>query len=121
MAFPTSLIASALLIATGNAMAAPSPGNCPDAILATEATSAALGPWEAVIDESKGGRTLEQIRVYTGHPREMGSLMPDNAIKRSGKLVSTWQLASPDARGGYWLGCAYRIRRHCSCDRFPQR
>lgn len=108
MIFLTSIIASALLMATGGAIAAPSPANCPASIVATETSSAVLGPWEVVIDESKGGRTLEQILVYSGHPRDMGSLMPDNSVKRNGKLVSTWQLTSPDARGGYWLGCAYR-------------
>jgi len=103
-----TLTASALVVLASNVIAAPTPGNCPASILANETMSSPSAPWVVVADESKGGRTLEQILVYTGHPRDMGSLAPDSSVKRNGKLVSTWLLTSPDQRGGYWIGCTYR-------------
>ena len=108
MRISTWMMSSALLVLANGATAASSPANCPASISASETISSAVAPWQIVADESKGGRTLEQILVYTGHPRDMGSLAPDSSVKRNGKLVSTWLLTAPDARGGHWLGCAYR-------------
>lgn len=103
-----SAVPCVLALLSFGASGAPVSIACPASIATSDAVVAAPAAWEVVVDESKGGRTLEQVLVFTGHPREMGSLKPDKSVPGKGKLVSTWLLSQPAERGGYWVGCAYR-------------
>ena len=51
-----------------------------------------------------GSQALIGASLYSGHPREMASLVPhqDRSV-RSGHRESTWEIS-----GEHWVGCAYR-------------
>ena len=84
------------------AQAAPLVLNCPATINVAASAQAPAG-WEAV--PSTQPLSFSHVSLFSGHPREMASLVPDTQ-RRSGKqLLSTWSL--PGGSDRYWLACSY--------------
>jgi hypothetical protein len=84
------------------AQAAPLVLSCP-ATVSVAASAQAPAGWEAV--PSTQPLSFSNVSLFSGHPREMASLVPDTQ-RRSGKqLLSTWNLPGGSER--YWLACGY--------------
>lgn len=49
---------------------------------------------------------FENAGIYSGHPREQASLVPDEQVGAK-KLTARWSLP-PNSQHAYWLGCSYR-------------
>jgi hypothetical protein len=98
--FPVGLFCAAFM--NPAAHAAPLVLNCP-ATVSVAASAQAPAGWEAV--PSTQPLSFNNIGLFSGHPREMASLVPDTQ-RRSGKqLLSAWRL--PGASERYWLACSY--------------
>lgn len=98
----TTLAAFGAAVMSLGAQAAPLTLQCP-AMVSTAVSAQAPAGWEAV--PSTQPNSFSGIGLYSGHPREMASLVPDKQSRKGGKLVSAW-----DLRGGsehYWLACGY--------------
>lgn len=79
--------------------------DCPREIKVTESVAVVDSSWSTTRNE--GGRyILDNVLVYWGHPRRMGTLIPDESIERNLRRVSTWNL---DASGKeeHWVACSY--------------
>lgn len=84
------------------AQAAPLVLNCP-ATVSVAASAQPPAGWEAV--PSAQPHAFNGIGLFSGHPREMASLVPDKQSRSGKQLVSTWSLPGGSER--YWLACGY--------------
>lgn len=82
--------------------AAPLVLTCPATLAVTEGAQAPAG-WEAV--GTSQPHPFNSISLFSGHPREMASLVPDKQSRSGKQLLSTWSLAGGSER--YWLACGY--------------
>lgn len=82
--------------------AAPLVLTCP-ATISVAASAQAPAGWEAVT--SSQPHPFHGIGVFSGHPREMASLVPDKQSRGGKRLLSAWSLAGGSDR--YWLACGY--------------
>lgn len=76
--------------------------SCP-ATISVAASAQAPAGWEAV--PSAQPSAFNSITLFSGHPREMASLVPDKQDRSGKQLVSTWKL--PGGTERYWLACGY--------------
>ncbi len=96
------------------AHAAPLVLSCP-ASLSVAASAQAPAGWEAV--PSTQPLSLNNISLFSGHPREMASLVPDSQRRRGKQLLSTWSLTGGSE--GYWLACGYAQTTVQAAQRLP--
>jgi hypothetical protein len=100
--FWLSLIPLGAAFTVLGARAAPLVLSCP-ATLSVAASAQVPAGWEAV--PSAQPQAFNGIGLFSGHPREMASLVPDTQGRSGKKLVSTWSL--PGGSDRYWLACGY--------------
>ncbi|MFO1253792.1 MAG: STY0301 family protein [Inhella sp.] len=62
--------------------------------------------WQLAQQVRVTARRLEGVGLYSGHPDEMAALVPDQAVRKAQRLVSTWRLADTGVEA-YWLACTY--------------
>jgi hypothetical protein len=84
------------------AQAAPLALSCP-ATLSVAASAQAPAGWEAV--PSAQPHAFNGVGLFSGHPREMASLVPDKQSRSGKRRLSTWSL--PGGSDRYWLACGY--------------
>jgi hypothetical protein len=65
-----------------------------------EKVNEAFASWEVV--QNAQGHHFTQVSFYSGHPRDMASLVPDRQSENS----SVWQF-SDKASEHFWLACEY--------------
>lgn len=96
------VLLSGLLLAHGQALfAANAPGvACPPMIETIESVKSVPAHWQAF--DSAVTHTWQTVTFYDGHPKEMASLVPDNANKRQ----ATWTFSSQRERDIY-ISCGY--------------
>jgi len=92
----------ALAFASLGAQAAPLVFTCPATLAVTESAQAPAG-WETVAAGQP--HTFNGISLFSGHPREMASLVPDKQSRSGKQLLSSWSLPGGSER--YWLACGY--------------
>jgi len=78
---------------------------CPPEVATVQTSSAAPEGWDVFIDTVNAKHFLESISLYSGHPREMASLVPDNEGDSSDDS-SVWTLFPENSRS-YWVACKY--------------
>jgi hypothetical protein len=81
---------------------------CPKSIDVSESiTKTELG-WEAFHDERKMGTHLENVSLYTGHPKDMAALAPNKSSTKNKKLSYLWIFPSQKSYpNSYWVTCDY--------------
>ena len=93
----------ALLAAGCSARGAPVAPQCP-ATLAVDQKVEALAGWEVVIDAKSF--PLDRVALYSGHPSEKATLVPDESSPRAGGSIDRWTFTrSPNE--SIWLACVY--------------
>jgi len=97
-----SLISLSLGLMSLAAQAAPLVLSCPATLTVADSAQAPAG-WEAV--PSAQPHAFHNVSLFSGHPREMASLVPDKQNRSGQQLVSTWSL--PGGSQPYWLACGY--------------
>ena len=78
---------------------------CPADISTVQTSTAVPEGWEVFVDTTNTRHFLESISLYSGHPRDMASLVPDNEGDTSDES-SVWTIF-PDAGRSYWVSCKY--------------
>ncbi len=101
-----SLMIAASAAASLAAAAAPVKYDCPSTVAVAEQPKAPDASWEAMLDSGRAGYPLDAVAVYSGHPREMASLVPDSSKKVKLHQITTWEFPEPDPRG-IWMACMY--------------
>lgn len=80
---------------------------CPESLNVTETASELEAGWDVVVDRGRRAYKLDGVRIYLGHPREMGSLVPDSVRREAGLQKTTW-LFSKSVSDQYWIACSYQ-------------
>ena len=80
---------------------------CPESLDVTETVSGLELEWEGVVDSARRAHRLEGVRLYSGHPKEMGNLVPDSVRREKGLQKTTWRFPT-SASENYWLACTYQ-------------
>ena len=80
---------------------------CPESLDVTETVSGLELEWEGVVDGARRVHKLEGVRLYSGHPKEMGNLVPDSVRREKGLQKTTWRFPT-SASENYWLACTYQ-------------
>ncbi|SFU78666.1 hypothetical protein SAMN05216350_105104 [Polaromonas sp. YR568] len=93
---------ASLSMASLGAHAAPVVLTCPSTLAVAESAKPPAG-WEAV--PAGHPRAFSNLGLFSGHPREMASLVPDKQNRSGKQLLSTWNLPGGSER--YWLACGY--------------
>ncbi|NVD97536.1 STY0301 family protein [Massilia sp. BJB1822] len=100
-------ISHCLIIPAALALFAPASSaeilNCP-AQIQTHPKASEVAGWEMLAEPAQ--HYFENAGIYSGHPREQASLVPDEQVSGK-KLTARWSLP-PDGPHAYWLGCSYR-------------
>jgi hypothetical protein len=76
---------------------------CPASIIVAS-SAPTMREWQPV--GGKHEHQLENAQIYSGHPGEEASLMPDESSSGN-TLTARWQLP-PGAQHEYWISCSYR-------------
>lgn len=97
-----------------SAQAAPLVLSCPATVSVADSAQAPAG-WEAV--PSAQPHAFSNVSLFSGHPREMASLVPDKQSRSGKQLVSTWSL--PGGSEPYWLACGYTQTTQQLAQRLP--
>jgi hypothetical protein len=77
---------------------------CPSSLEIEEAVRSPISPWEKIV--SPHGYQLDRALVFSHHPSEGGSLVPDKTIKGKGVLRDIWYFSGKTSEG-FWIGCRY--------------
>ena len=80
---------------------------CPESLDVTETVSGLDVAWEGVVDGARRAHKLEAVRLYNGHPKEMGNLVPDSVLHEKGLQKTSWRFPA-SASENYWLACTYQ-------------
>ena len=80
---------------------------CPESLDVTETVSGLELEWEGVVDSARRAHKLEGVRLYSGHPKEMGNLVPDSVRHEKGLQKTSWRFPT-SASENYWLACTYQ-------------
>lgn len=78
---------------------------CPNTISTKQTLQGSQTGWESFTDRENTSTRLSGITLYSGHPKEMASLAPDNEGTSSDKL--TWRFDQEKESQGIWLACQY--------------
>lgn len=78
---------------------------CPAAINTAQNILKKPAGWESFIDETNIIHSWNGITLYSGHPREMASLAPDNEHTQDNKLI--WHFNHQTDTQTVWLACRY--------------
>lgn len=73
--------------------------------------------WESVADAGLPPASLQTVAVYTEHPAEAGSLVPDETKKIAQTEVTVWRL--PPDSAPYWMACVYVNSRTLLAKKIP--
>ena len=80
---------------------------CPERMTVETQIAASVQGFETInSDETRGSHDAhfnDGVGFYSGHPREMADLLPDNEHSQKGPWV--WTTAKDDY--GYWMECRY--------------
>lgn len=98
----SALLAFAVLFVSTAALAAENEYQCPDQIEASSGSAKAPKGFE-VWEDKQEKFFLDGVTMYSGHPKDMASLVPDISDKQS----DGWTI-SPDDKYGYWIACSYK-------------
>ena len=80
---------------------------CPESLNITETVSELETGWDVVVDPGRRTYKLDGVRIYMGHPREMGNLAPDSVRREAGLQKTTW-LFFKSVSEQYWIACSYQ-------------
>ena len=80
---------------------------CPESLDVTETVSGLDVAWEGVVDGARRAHKLEGVRLYNGHPKDMGNLVPDSVRREKGLQKTSWRFPT-SASENYWLACTYQ-------------
>jgi hypothetical protein len=77
---------------------------CPESIETEQKLlKPSLPEWSSMNDRMNRQQRLEQISVFSGHPRDGASLVPDNVNEKNDPF---WTLER-SKKETYWIGCFY--------------
>lgn len=79
---------------------------CPASIEVSEQFQGEQSEWEAFIDRSRGGYRLDNVGIYSGHPKERGALVPDKTARSKGIGKTVWRFPGKKSATS-WLACSY--------------
>jgi hypothetical protein len=79
---------------------------CPPVIDVTESVATTDPSWTVTQDKGRRGHFLDSISIYSGHPRDIANLVPDNTTQRNQERKYTWNL-SASKQEEYWIACSY--------------
>ncbi len=99
------------------AIARPATFECPKVIDIQQTVTGADSAWERVPDTGLLPASLMTIAVYTGHPSESGSLVPDSNKRNAQAEVTIWRL--PRDSAPYWMACVYANSRTLLAKQIP--
>src|SRR5271166_2191711 len=57
---------------------------CPASVEVSEQLGNQPAPWEALVDQSRGGYQLDKVGFYSGHPKNKGTVVPDKTTRSKG-------------------------------------
>jgi hypothetical protein len=80
---------------------------CPESLKVTESVLEVEADWEVIIDPGRRAYMLDGVRIYIGHPNQMGSLAPDSVLRDKELQKTTWHFPSSGS-DKYWIACSYR-------------
>lgn len=89
---------------------------CPLSINVSENIVASPENWEGYVVQRE--HYLDNIMFSNGHPSGSLTLVPDKAIERKGKSVSTWLFPGNNS-DGFWLSCTYHASSAIFTRRLP--
>ena len=92
---------------------------CPREIKVNEAIAAEYPPWQATPDKQRELSLLNSVQLYSGHPDDMGTLVPTKTVYIGRLEVSTWSQLDVEHARGYWLGCSYSNSKTLLSQRLP--
>jgi hypothetical protein len=79
---------------------------CPASVDVSEKLVNEPSPWEAVIDQGRGGYHLDKVGFYSGHPKNKGAVVPDKATRSKGLAKTTWYFPQKKS-DNFWISCSY--------------
>ena len=85
---------------------------CPEA-LKVNATIQPPAGWEVIPPKWKS--SLDGITIYSGHPKELGSLVPDELPTKDGYDIAQW-----DTDDNTWLECRYTGTHYTIARKLPK-
>ena len=88
---------------------------CPSRIEVTEAVLPTDSSWSVILDQGERGYLLESMRVYSGHPHNLGNLIPDETTTGNGQRKYLWHLNNED----FWVACVYSNTRSLLAKQLP--
>jgi hypothetical protein len=90
---------------------------CPPSINVSEKVVTSPENWEGYVVPRE--HYLDNVMFSSGHPSGLATLVPDKAINKKGKSVSTWLFPgeNPD---GFWLSCTYHNTNAVLTKRLPK-
>lgn len=83
--------------------------DCPKMIDILQTVDTPDKSWEQVADAGLPQASLLTVAVYTQHPSDAGSLVPDFSKKNAQTEVTIWRL--PPDSAPYWMACVYTNSR----------
>lgn len=100
MKFSFLTISAALFAAGFSSLPAAETFSCPETIAVDAKVTESFPAWEVV--QNPQGHHFTRVAFYSGHPREMASLVPDRQTESS----SAWEFPGK-ASQNFWLACEY--------------
>lgn len=79
---------------------------CPKNIEVIESAQNVGDEWKVEKDLGKRGKFLDSVSVYSGHPNNMGNLIPDKTSQTNRQRKYLWIFNEND-QGEFWVACTY--------------
>lgn len=79
---------------------------CPASIEISEQLRSEQPNWESLIDLGRGGYRLDNVGIYSGHPKEKGAVVPDKTTRSKGIAKTVWRFPGKKS-ATFWLACSY--------------
>ncbi len=90
---------------------------CPEFIETTQSLKGSIqADFETITGAFQEKQRLERISVYSGHPKDGGTLVPDNDEYSSKDPYWTFQV---NDNRGVWMGCTYNNTTIILVRKFP--
>jgi hypothetical protein len=65
-----------------------------------------IPPWEAVVDQGRGGYNLDNVGFYSGHPKNKAAVVPDKTTRSKALAKTTWRFPQKKS-ADFWVSCSY--------------
>ena len=79
---------------------------CPASVQISESLANQIPPWEAVVDQGRGGYNLDNVGLYSGHPKNKAAVVPDKTTRSKGLAKTTWRFPQKKS-ADFWISCSY--------------